>query len=305
MSAGLWTVVLAGGAGRRLASVTGGIPKQYWSAGGAPSLLEQTLERTAPLCPPNRTVTVVDRSHRAHLEALEGASLLGTVVYQPQDRGTAAGVLLGLRTVLERDPDAIVLLTPADHGVRQPREFRRGIRMGEALVRSEKADIVLFGVEPDGPTGDYGWITAGDRLDGRSRGRRVAAFVEKPAVGDAALLLASGAVWNTMVLVARGQTLLGKFRHLLPGLAATFATAAMLSADRRERFLAEHYPLLASADFSRDLLSHADNLTLLVWPASMGWSDLGTPERMVAWCGGGRDEAPAPIAAAAAIEGVA
>ena len=89
MTAPLWTVILAAGAGRRLASVTGTVPKQFWRNGLAPSLLEMTIDRFAPLAPPERTVVVVDRSHTAHLQSHPALDTAARILYQPRDRGTA------------------------------------------------------------------------------------------------------------------------------------------------------------------------------------------------------------------------
>ena len=69
-----WTVVLAAGSGRRLASLTGGVPKQFWSPDGQPSLLAQTLARLAPLAPPSRIVIVVDQTHRPSVHTAREAS---------------------------------------------------------------------------------------------------------------------------------------------------------------------------------------------------------------------------------------
>ena len=98
----LWSIVLAAGKGRRLASLTGGVPKQFWSPDGDRTRLEQTLDRLAPLVPLSRTVTVIDRSQRALAEArLQGSSSesYGLLLDQPSERGTAAGVAFGLAAV--------------------------------------------------------------------------------------------------------------------------------------------------------------------------------------------------------------
>src|SRR4029079_9603251 len=88
-----WTLVLAAGAGRRLSSVTGGGPKQFWRPQGRTSLPEDTLDRLSPPVPARRTVPIVDRSHQPFVTALANPDRLGEVLYQPEDRGTAAGVL--------------------------------------------------------------------------------------------------------------------------------------------------------------------------------------------------------------------
>jgi mannose-1-phosphate guanylyltransferase len=107
-----WKVVLAAGAGRRLQSVTGCVPKQFWRRNGEASLLEQTIDRFEPLAPWSRTVVIVDEGHREHIAETARLYPVGTVVVQPQDRGTAAGVLLALTPVLEIRPQAIVIVTP-------------------------------------------------------------------------------------------------------------------------------------------------------------------------------------------------
>src|SRR5690606_12273857 len=84
----LASIVLAGGRGRRLAGVTGGIPKQFWAPPGRRPLLEETLERLAPLSDPAHVVTVVDASHRPYVEMLRRRGVSSSVLYQPADRGT-------------------------------------------------------------------------------------------------------------------------------------------------------------------------------------------------------------------------
>src|SRR5687767_5336015 len=110
MASRLWPIVLAAGSGRRLARVTGGAPKQFWAPTGQPSLLEQTMSRVAPLAPPQQRVTIVDQSHRAYVARIERRTELGHLIYQPEDRGTAAGVLLPAMTVAIHDPDAVVVI---------------------------------------------------------------------------------------------------------------------------------------------------------------------------------------------------
>ena len=84
-------------------------------------------------------------------------------------------------------------------------------------------------------------------------------------------LFDAGAVWNTMVLVARALTLLQLFRRHLPELSRAFEATHV------------RYDRLPRADFSRDLIARAGGLFVRTWPAEMGWSDLGTPDRLGRW----------------------
>ncbi len=275
-----WVLVLAAGAGRRLSNVTGQLPKQFFRPADGPSLLENTLERLGDIAVPSRTVTVVDRTHRGHLADLKLGRRLGEVLYQEQDRGTAVGVLLGLSTILAKEPHAFVILTPSDHAVEQAWQFRAGLTMAMGEVAAGRRDIVLFGAEPINASSDFGWITSRD--DGPAV-RTIDTFVEKPTRDEAGLLLQRGAVWNTMVMLARASALERLFAQHLPMHAAAFATARLLNAVDRAEFLREAYTEFPAADFSRDVLTPASGLSLYTWPAAMGWSDLGTPERFNAW----------------------
>jgi mannose-1-phosphate guanylyltransferase len=275
----IWPIVLAAGAGRRLSGVTGGMPKQFFRPAAGESLLGMTLARVAPLARPERTVIIVDESHRPLLDGCEVPKGM-TVLFQPADRGTATGVLMALMPVLAAAPDDVVVLTPADHAVADGDGFRRGVR---AAVRfaEEKRAITLFAVEPSEASPDFGWIIP-DHPHGHLA--RVTAFVEKPEPAVAERLHEQGAVWNTMVVVGRASDVRALYEVHLPELAGVFETA--LSCDNeaaRDEFLARAYPALRPRDFSRDLLERARTLFVYTWPASIGWSDLGTPERLYNW----------------------
>jgi mannose-1-phosphate guanylyltransferase len=303
MRGNLWSVVLAGGAGRRLSRITGGVPKQFWRPDGGRSLLESTIDRLAPICPSDRTIVVVGDAHREHVRRWPMYRSRGRILLQPDDRGTAAGLLLGLLPVLAADPDGVVVVTPADHGVRKPDVFRQGIV--DAIAHAQHpGGVVLFGVEPEAPRDDYGWIT----LDPASpaRIRAVTSFVEKPSRDAASRLLASGAVWNSMVMVARARHLIDLCATQQPHLTGVFQQAVGLSSRLRYAFLAGRYAAIEPADLSRDVLSRARGLWAYTWPAALGWSDLGTPERLSRWMEQSRaraDRVAAPAAATREIPG--
>lgn len=283
----LHAIVLAGGSGRRLAALTGPLPKQFCAFGGRRTLIQETLARLAPAAPPHRTAVVVRDPHRGlaleQLRPLRGV----TVLSQPSDRGTAPALLWGLVHVLGRDPEALVVVSPSDHGVLDRSAYLRGI--AAARDAADEAPAVLLGVEADEPRTDYGWIVPGAEL---SPGvLRVEAFVEKPGHAEATALLALGALFSTMVLVARARALLGLFERARPGLAALLLPLAALPLPARALHLQRAYALLPPCDFSKDILAPARDLAVVRWPAEVGWTDLGTPDRVAGWL----DRAPAPV----------
>jgi mannose-1-phosphate guanylyltransferase len=284
MASPLWSVILAAGRGSRLASVTGGVPKQFWSPHGERTLLEETVDRLSPLTSPARMVTVIDRSHQRYVDSFAGRTRLGHVVRQPADRGTAAGVMIGLVEVLARDAEAVVLVTPSDHGVARPREFRTGVGRAAELIALGRADVVLLAVEPTTPVGDYGWIVPlPTRKQPAPDCHRVAGFVEKPPLDLAQRLFMLGAFWSTMIVVARAAALLDLYRRHLPALFDLGQIALEVDPGEREALLVLLYRDLTPADFSRDLIASSAGLLVYVWPSFMGWTDLGTPHRLETW----------------------
>lgn len=286
-------IVLAAGKGRRLEGLTArfgeqAVPKQFATFGLGTSLLQRTLRRVLELGLVERTHVVVDASQvrLARRQVTESDTL--HLVLQPADRGTAAGVMLPLACVMRENPEATILLTPSDHAVGDDDIYRRGIYEAFSAISSGVSGIVLLGVQPDAPRTDYGWIVPGRSLG--SGVREVARFVEKPMAAVAQQLMAKGALWSTMVVAARAQALWDLFGAAAPDLAAVFEAANTMSEPSEERFLRRQYESMPPLDFSRDILGRARGVAVLSWPSRMAWSDLGTPDRLLAWLDG------APIA---------
>jgi mannose-1-phosphate guanylyltransferase len=200
----------------------------------------------------------------------------GPVVVQPRNRGTAAGVLLPLLEILDRDPEATVLVVPSDHFVADERRLARAASAAFERVERRSDEIVLLGIAPDAPDSEYGWILPG--ADAEDGFRRVATFVEKPPLERARELERAGALWNSFLFVARARTLVEIYERRLPRLVHALCWAR----ERPEERLAAAYLALEPLDFSREVLESSDDrLRLLAVPAC-GWSDLGTPERVAA-----------------------
>jgi len=282
----LWTIVLAAGEGKRLRRLTRALhgedlPKQFAVLQGECSLLQTTVARTSRFSLPEHTVVVVAEEW----EALARAQLAGTgvqLVVQPKNRGTGPGLLLPLTFVLSRDPDAVVVVTPADHYVRDVDPLLETVKSAEALARRD-GSIVLVGAVPERAETQYGWIVRAPHSD------RVARFQEKPLPAVAEELFRTGALWNTFMMVGPAARFWDLGREHLP------TQARLLDAYRRAakgapapELLADAYRRMQQADFSSDVLEHADRLRL-VELSPCGWSDWGTPTRVMQSLRGSED----------------
>lgn len=301
-----WSIVLAGGEGRRLRALTTlrsgvTVPKQFCSLSGGPSLLAETLRRAFALGSRERTLVVVSEPHRHFwLDQLRGLPSENVIV-QPQGRGTAPGLYLPLLSIVARDPDAEVAVLPSDHHVDDEAVVRDAFAEAFEAARGDSHAIVLLGITPDSPDTQYGWIVPrGAPLDGHSA-RRIELFVEKPNRDVARQLMSQGALWSSFWLAARAPALLDAFRAALPDLVRALPAElpGVTSSRARAETLRACYAELAPSDFSRDVLERVPARLRVVGVPPCGWSDLGTPDRVATALGFGRRRLAPPDSAPA------
>lgn len=279
-----YCVILAGGDGMRLRSLTRCVstderPKQFCPFLFGRTPLRATRRRAARRFAPERTLFVVTRAHeRYYSDELEDAGR-GQVLIQPCNRGTAPAILLSLLHLNRLDPEASVAFLPSDHHYRDEGRFLDGVHRAFGVTEEPSRPVILVGASPTHPEVDYGWIEPGTPLDIEGRGRlfHVKRFWEKPPMPVARILLNLGCLWNTFVMVGHVGTFLDMIRTATPELFDEF--------QRHETALGhldseQLYERLAPVDFSRDILVGSASQLAVLNIGSVGWSDLGEPERV-------------------------
>jgi len=222
-------IVLAAGEGKRLEPLVqqlrgDSLPKQYVTFIGRRSMLEHTFARAETIIPRARIFTVVSRAHQNFAAARRqlAGRVPGTVIEQPENKETAAGIFLPLMHIYKRHPEATVAIFPSDHFIYEEDLFMSHVAMAFHAVEQNPKLFVLLGLEPSEAESEYGYILPAGAGDGdRSELviQRVDRFVEKPCFESACELIANGALWNTMVMVFKIKNLLAIPRR-------TFVTAA-------------------------------------------------------------------------------
>lgn len=285
-----WAVVLAGGKGMRLRSLTRHVygedrPKQYAVLTGGKSLLKQTLDRVRLCVPPERTVVVTMAGQGGYMRAeLRHEPRPPHVLEQPTDRGTAAAILLAAHWIQARDPEASMMVLPSDHFVSDDGVFMD--RVAEALeaIACHPDQIVLLGAEPREPETDYGWIELGAQLmeTGAAPLYRVRRFAEKPDQETADALYKSGALWNTFVFGGSVTALVDTGRECLPLLHERLVGLDRFLRTEHERWaIAQAYEFAPRASFSRALLERCPEKLAAMRLADVAWCDLGTSRRVI------------------------
>lgn len=284
----LWSIILAGGEGQRMRPMVQRWlgrhrPKQYCTFVGTRSMFQHTLDRAAKLTEPERIMAVVGRHHARDVMAQVSGRTIGTLLFQPDNRNTAAGVFLPLTYVRACDPRATVMIFPSDHFVYPEQRFLEVVKQAVSTVSKLEDRLILLGIRPDRLEQGYGWVHPADvlvRTDGEPV-RAVHSFLEKPSSEQAETALYAGALWNTLVLVARVGTLWNLGLRYFPFMMSLFEKLdRVVDCPVEAEILKEIYRDMPSHNFSSDLLQHAVNHMAVLDCRGVLWSDWGQPERI-------------------------
>jgi mannose-1-phosphate guanylyltransferase len=242
----LHAMIMAGGGGTRFwPRSRQARPKQFLRFSGDRTLLQGTVDRIAAQVPPERTWVLTSAQHRAEAaQQLRGMVPEEQVIGEPCGRDTAACIGLGAALVERVEPDATLIVMPADHLIEPEQEFRRAVHAAELFASDFPDRLLTFGIPPTFPSTGYGYIRRGENLGKRQEIglSRVLEFKEKPDSTTAESFVASGEYfWNSGIFVWKAKTILGELLALKPELhaiaariAAAWGTATAAEVFRRE-----------------------------------------------------------------------
>ena len=282
----LWSIVLAGGEGKRLAPMIKQWlgeerPKQYCTFTGTRSMLQHTVDRADCLTVPDQRVTVVGAHHEEEASR-QLRQRGGTLVLQPVNRDTAAGIYLPLTYVRARDPDATVVIYPSDHFIHPEGVFVEAVRHAVNAVDLLEDKLVLLGMRPEGKEFEYGYIKLDRHLGGYGAHNlwTMGRFIEKPG-SHMAHALGEDVLWNTMVIVAKVETLWRLGTKVLPSMMRLFETfQPAIGSSRELQVLGRLYERMPVRNFSSDLLEQVPHKVAALEMHGVGWSDWGRLERI-------------------------
>lgn len=276
----LHAMIMAGGGGTRFwPRSRQARPKQFLSVVGDRSLLQQALDRIeACALPASRLWILTGKDYIEETKKQLPSLPPDHVVGEPCGRDTAPCIALGAALIARSDPEAVMLVTPADHIIEPVQEFRRAVHVAEQMAIEQPGAIITFGIPPTFPSTGYGYIHKGAQTAQRQgiSVYRVASFKEKPAADRAREFVSSGEYyWNSGIFVWRAATILAALKEHRPNLhAAVERIADAWPTPRRQEVLNREYPAIDKVSIDYAVMEHHKDV--LVVQAPYRWDDVGS-----------------------------
>jgi mannose-1-phosphate guanylyltransferase len=268
---------MAGGTGTRFWPASrNDEPKQLLQLVGEETMLWQTVDRLGDLAPKDRQLIVTNKrlvkTIREQLPKLPAAAIVG----EPCKRDTAPCIGLAALMVSRDDPDATMVVMPADHVIRPAEVFQAAIRQAVAMVEASPKRIVTFGIRPSYPAEIFGYIHRGEAL--KSTGApayRVQKFKEKPDGATAKKYLESGEYyWNSGIFVWHAETILGALRERQPEMLGHLEKIVKAwDSSERESVLEREFTAIKPISIDYAVMEHATDVAVIEAPFE--WDDLG------------------------------
>jgi mannose-1-phosphate guanylyltransferase len=221
----LHAVIMAGGSGTRFWPLSRlALPKQLLDLTGSRTMIQTTVDRLGSLVPAGRTWIITNQSLTRPIAEQLPELARERIVGEPCKRDTAPAVGLSALLTLREDPEATLVVMPADHLILPSEAFQAAVRQAVALVESQPETLVTFGIPPTYPAETFGYIERGQARDqgsGVAPAFEVARFREKPARSIAEEYVASGNFyWNSGIFVWKARTILDALGRFEPELYA-------------------------------------------------------------------------------------
>ncbi len=270
-----FVVIMAGGVGTRFwpFSRTNN-PKQFHDVlGVGKTMLQQTFERFADVCPTENVYVVTSTDYADLIRRQLPQLAADQILCEPIRRNTAPCIAYATYKIAKKNPQANVVVAPADHIILKEPEFVRTLNV--ALEATAESDIlVTLGITPSRPDTGYGYIQF--IPDEKSPVKKVKTFTEKPQLELAKAFLESGEfVWNAGIFVWNVKAIQKAFEHYLPETAEVFAEGRKAYfTPAEEKFIAKAYTQCKSISIDNAVMEKAHNVHVVL--SDFGWSDLGT-----------------------------
>ena len=273
-----YAVIMAGGIGSRFWPMSRvSLPKQFLDIlGTGETLIQQTFRRLKKICPVENILIVTNRDYKSLCLDQLSDVLEKNILGEPAMRNTAPCVAYAAFKIQSENPDANMIIAASDHIITKEDEFVRVV--GDCLKLSASNDILLtIGIKPSRPDTGYGYIQFTEEgLPNHKKVRKVKTFTEKPNQELALNFLDSGDfLWNSGMFVWSAKSITLAYRKHLNDIYTVFEDGKLIyNTQKEEEYIDRVFPGCKNISIDYGIMEKSDKV--YVYPASFGWSDLGT-----------------------------
>ena len=274
----LYTTIMAGGTGTRFWPASRKAnPKQLLQLSGERSMIQSTVDRLDGLCPPENVLVLTNKTLVDAVAAQLPNVPADSIVGEPAKRDTAPCIGLAASLVAAKDPEATMVVMPADHVIGPPEVFQQAINAAAELVEEDPGRIVTFGIKPSYPAEVFGYI---EREKSKIAGAKftsfkVSRFREKPDAATAEEFLKAGTFyWNSGIFVWKAKTILKALEEFVPRIAAPIKNIANhIGKPDYQEVLDREFTAIEGTSIDFAVMEKYDNVSVIEAPFE--WDDLG------------------------------
>ena len=273
----LYAVIIAGGSGTRFwPQSRKKSPKQLLTIVGRRTMIEDTAGRFSGFIPASRIHVITNVAQASYTRKVLKKIPRRNIIAEPVGRDTAAAIGLGAVIISKNDPDALMVVLPADHIIRPRENFVNSIKAAAQIAKDEEC-LITFGIPPAGPSTGYGYIHGGRKL-ATVRGLdaySVKEFKEKPDRKTAERFVASGRYyWNSGIFLWRASVILKNIKKYLPGhFRALMKVKSALGTAAEKKVIERQYKNLKKISIDYAVLEKARDVRVLA--VDYDWDDVG------------------------------
>ena len=281
-SASVYPVIMAGGSGTRFWPLSRHLfPKQLLRIIGDETLIQQTMRRVVHGVSAERVLISTNPAQADSIRVQLGEwkeALKDNFVLEPEGRNTAPAIGLAALELIKRDPDAVMLVVPADHIVKGQKNFEAAVALASDLAM--QGYLVTFGIKPIRPETGYGYIRPNKKVTigkaGKLTGHPVSRFVEKPNAAKAAQYVkARDYYWNSGMFVWRAATILEEIGRHQPKLHQGIERIQRLMREGAAKSaIDEEYKKLTPVSIDTGVMERSTKAAVV--PVAFQWSDVGS-----------------------------
>ncbi len=268
-----YCVIMAGGIGSRFWPLsTQKFPKQFQDIlGTGRTMIQQTYQRISDTIPNENIFVITNKEYtdlcRTQLPLVPAENIVG----EPMMKNTAACNLYMINKIASINPEANIIVLPADHLILNEKRFTEKIELALELANAHDY-LVTLGITPTRPDTGYGYIQYLPTK--KADYYKVKTFTEKPNLEIAKTFLESGDfLWNAGIFIWNAKSILKCFNKYLTDMVQQF-NSCEYNSNREEECIELIYPKLSKISIDNGIMEKADNVYVI--PADLGWSDLGT-----------------------------